>query len=98
MLPPDYADWSPPSDSGSGRHNVPIVRLTQSDYVSSSEQETTRASTRPGTLYTIEELTERTEDSRDWGPAPAGLNTLHGQAAGTRATYMSSISTDYGGE
>ncbi|KAI0722179.1 hypothetical protein C8T65DRAFT_134536 [Cerioporus squamosus] len=94
MPPPeDYPDWSPPSDNASGRHNVPFVRLTQSEYVSSSEQETTRASTRPGSLFTITELTERTEDSKDWGPAP---QILHAQPRDSRTTIVSSASTDYG--
>ncbi|RPD66692.1 hypothetical protein L226DRAFT_115691 [Lentinus tigrinus ALCF2SS1-7] len=94
MPPPeDYGDWSPPSDNASGRHNVPFVRLTQSDYVSSSEQETTRASTRPGSLFTITELTERTEDSRDWGPPPQ-FHYAHPRESHT--TNMSSASTDYG--
>ena len=98
-LPPpdDYADWSPPSDNASGRHNVPFVRLTSSEYVSSSEQETTRESTRPGSLYTITEMTEHTEDSRDWRPPSISLAPFHyPQAAGSRGTLMSSISTDYG--
>ncbi|KAH9927122.1 HBS1 N-terminus-domain-containing protein [Epithele typhae] len=94
--PDDYADWSPPSDNGSGRHNVPFVRLTQSEYVSSSEQETTRASTRPGSLYTIAEQTEYSEDSKDWPPAPSPFAMLHGLPAGSRGTLMSSITTDYG--
>ncbi|KAI0751444.1 hypothetical protein C8Q80DRAFT_1157328 [Daedaleopsis nitida] len=100
MAPPeDYADWSPPSDTASGRHNVPFVRLTQSEYVSSSEQETTRASTRPGSLYTITEMTERTEDSRDWPPPvphhhPPPFTQM--QMGGSRTTILSSITTDYG--
>lgn len=94
MPPPeDYADWSPPSDNASGRHNVPFVRLTQSEYMSSSEQETTRASTKPGSLYTITELTERTEDSKDWDPAP---RALHARPRDSRTTMESSASTDYG--
>ncbi|TFK92963.1 hypothetical protein K466DRAFT_538835 [Polyporus arcularius HHB13444] len=94
MPPPeDYADWSPPPDNASGRHNVPFVRLTQSEYVSSSEQETTRASTKPGSLYTITEITERTEDSKDWGSA---TQMLHGRPRDSRTTIVSSTSTDYG--
>ncbi|KAI0722989.1 hypothetical protein C8Q76DRAFT_793974 [Earliella scabrosa] len=98
MPPPeDYADWSPPSDTASGRHHVPFVRLTQSEYVSSSEQETTRASTRPGSLYTITEMTERTEDSRDWAPVPHPHPPpfIHAQP-GSRTTIISSVTTDYG--
>ncbi|KAL1946589.1 hypothetical protein VTO73DRAFT_14693 [Trametes versicolor] len=100
-LPPqdDDGDWSSTTDSTSGRHNVPFVRLTQSDYFSSSDQETTRASVRPGTLYTITELTELTEDPRGWRPV-----SQHTQAptnpylhpGGSRATLMSSVTTDYG--
>ena len=93
--PEDYGDWSPPSDSASGRHNVPFVRLTQSDYVSSSEQESVHTSTRPRSLYTITEMTERTEDSRDWDPPPMAMG-YHGHVGGSRATNLSSISTDYG--
>ncbi|KAI0771977.1 hypothetical protein BD413DRAFT_475037 [Trametes elegans] len=98
-LPPppfdEEGDWSSTTDTTSGRHNLPFVRLTQSDYLSSSEQETTRASTRPGSLYTITELTERTEESKGFDtisqtPPPY----LH--AGGSRATIMSSVTTDYG--
>ncbi|TBU31998.1 hypothetical protein BD311DRAFT_775557 [Dichomitus squalens] len=93
MPPPeDYADWSPPTDDASGRHNVPFVRLTSSsDYVSSPDAETTRTSTRPGsvwTLYTITELTERSENSRhgDFPPEPRDSNT----------TFRTSTTSDYG--
>lgn len=54
---------------------------------------------RPGTLYTITELTELTEDPRGWRPV-----SQHTQAptnpylhpGGSRATLMSSVTTDYG--
>lgn len=97
-VPPyeDDADWSPPEDDASGRHNIPreqLIRLT-------SDQETIRASTRPGSLYTITEMTERTEDSRDWDPEPVPHPHqpayTHGLPAGSRMSLLSSITTDYG--
>ncbi|OSC98689.1 hypothetical protein PYCCODRAFT_964801 [Trametes coccinea BRFM310] len=100
-LPPSDGedDWSSTTDTTSGRHNVPLVRLTASDYLSSSEQETTRASTHPGSLYTITELTELSEDARDWEPSPRHLPAPldpYLQPGGSRATLHSSITTDYG--
>ncbi|KAJ2975249.1 hypothetical protein NUW54_g11763 [Trametes sanguinea] len=92
-------DWSSTTDTTSGRHNVPLVRLTASDYLSSSEQETTRASTHPGTLYTITELTELSEDGRDWEPSPRHLPAPldpYLQPGGSRATLLSSVTSDYG--
>ncbi|CDO74289.1 hypothetical protein BN946_scf184663.g10 [Trametes cinnabarina] len=93
------ADWSSTTDTSSGRHNIPLVRLTASDYLSSSEQETTRASTHPGTLYTITEITELSEDGRDWEPSPRNLPAPlapYMQPGGSRATLLSSVTTDYG--
>ncbi|KAI0637925.1 hypothetical protein C8Q77DRAFT_1153620 [Trametes polyzona] len=103
-LPPppsdDEGDSSSTSDSTSGRHNLPFVRLTQSDYFSSSDQETTRASVRPGTLYTISERTELSESSRAWGAAPQHVEPPYVnpylQPAGSRVTLQSSVTTDYG--
>ncbi|KAI0824665.1 hypothetical protein BC628DRAFT_1410793 [Trametes gibbosa] len=105
-LPPppsdDEGDWSSTTDSTSGRRNVPFVRLTQSDYFSSSDQETTRASVRPGSLYTITERTERSDDGRDWEEALPQHLTQHLvgppyiHAGGSRATLLSSVTTDYG--
>ena len=90
MAPSDgFADWSPPTDDMSGRHNVPFVRLTSNEYVSSSEQETPMTSTRPGSLYTITELTERSEVSRT-------VDHLSVQQRGTDSTPGSSTTTDYG--
>ena len=93
MPPPqDYADWSPPTDDTSGRHHVPFVRLTSSsEYVSSPEAET-RTSTRPGsvwTLYTITELTERSETSRHG-------DHLQAQLRNSNTTHGTSITSDYG--
>ncbi|KAI0650146.1 hypothetical protein C8Q79DRAFT_1006444 [Trametes meyenii] len=105
-LPPppldEDGDWSSTTDTSSGRHNVPFVRLTPSDYFSSSDQETTQASVRPGTLYTIQELTELSEDSRDWAsPAdqqqqPLPPDPYLQAGGGSRATLISSVTTDYG--
>ncbi|KAI0676986.1 hypothetical protein C8Q78DRAFT_960253 [Trametes maxima] len=102
--PPDEdGDWSSTTDTSSGRHNVPFVRLTPSDYFSSSDQETTRASVRPGTLYTIQELTELSEDSRDWAShaeqqeqQPLPVDPYSQASNGSRATLLSSVTTDYG--
>ncbi|PIL36877.1 hypothetical protein GSI_00567 [Ganoderma sinense ZZ0214-1] len=86
MAPPDdFADWSPPTDDASGRHNVPFVRLTSNEYVSPPEQGTPILSTRPGTLYTITELTEHSEVTRN-----GDYLSVHGSTAG------SSTITDYG--
>lgn len=102
-LPPppsdDEGDYSWVSDTSSGRHNIPLVRLTASDLLSSSEQETTRTSIQFGTLSTITEITERTEDSRDWVPSPhrppPPLDP-YAQPRGSHVTLLSSVSTDYG--
>ncbi|KAI0332464.1 hypothetical protein GY45DRAFT_1344655 [Cubamyces sp. BRFM 1775] len=102
-LPPppsdDEGDYSWISETSSGRHNVPLVRLTTSDLLSSSEQETTRTSIQFGTLSTITEITERTDDSRDWVPSPhrppPPLDP-YTQPRGSRITLQSSVSTDYG--
>ncbi|KAH9850047.1 hypothetical protein C2E23DRAFT_905383 [Lenzites betulinus] len=99
--PDDEGDWSSTTDSTSGRHNVPFVRLTQSDYFSSSDQETTRASVRPGSLYTITERTERSDDDRDWEVPPPHLvqhptGPPYMHAGGSRVTLLSSVTTDYG--
>ncbi|KAI1789022.1 hypothetical protein LXA43DRAFT_601149 [Ganoderma leucocontextum] len=89
MPPPhDFADWSPPTDDASGRHNVPFVRLTSTEYISSPDQ-TPRTSTRPGSLYTITELTEHSEISRN-------EDRLSMQQDRTNSTLRSSTTTDYG--
>lgn len=91
MAPPDdFADWSPPSDDTSGRHNVPFVRLTTSnEYLSPPEQGSLMMSTRPGSLYTITELTERSEVTRNGDFLP--VHQDH-----TDSTHRSSTTTDYG--
>lgn len=91
MAPPDdFADWSPPTDDTSGRHNVPFVRLTTSnEYLSPPEQGTPMMSTRPGSLYTITELTERSEVTRNGDFLPVGQDLID-------STPRSSTTTDYG--
>ncbi|KAI0356515.1 hypothetical protein OH77DRAFT_1535381 [Trametes cingulata] len=98
-LPPppsdDEGDWSSTTDSTSGRHNVPFVRLTPSDQF--SDRATSYMPRH--TLSTISERTEQSEDGRGWDPPPPHSTQSvnpYLQPGGSRATLLSSVTTDYG--
>ena len=75
-----------------------IIRLAPNnpEYIPEEEPAESFLAHPPSRLSTITERTERTEDSRDWGPAPVRmsmteLRTVSSWVTGKRAPLNSSV-------